>query len=113
MEAQIIATTELVCPECMELADNLQPEPVYECGDCGEIFSRSNSFDGDSHRCPSCGKFSTKICAEGCPDCAIELELQEGYIYKNEFYVDVRVLIHMVVDNNEDPPSWLEEQVAG
>jgi len=44
-------------------------EVFYECGNCGTIFSRGDSYDGDSHRCPDCMKFSSKLYDKGCPEC--------------------------------------------
>lgn len=61
-----------VCQECGEESDDFLEEPLYECGSCGTVFTRSNSADGDSHRCPDCGKMSSRISqhSEGvCEQC--------------------------------------------
>ena len=74
------------CEECGEVSENMPTEPLYECGNCGTIFSKSGSADGSSHQCPDCSKFSSKIglacefCESAiaeetdgyyCPDCDI------------------------------------------
>jgi len=56
-----------------------EPEPKYEC-DCGEEFVRSESLDGMSHKCPSCGKWGHKVEDEACPDCGEPVELVEGFV---------------------------------
>lgn len=70
--------TVLRCPDCEmifnEEPDNNEPEPVYECNSCGEAFSRSNSYTGYNHQCPSCAKMASKVSDQGCPDCGVELE---------------------------------------
>lgn len=63
-----------ICEECeaLFLPDDVDTtDPVYECGECGEVFRRSES-EYDSHRC-SCGKFASKLYDYGCPDCNGEL----------------------------------------
>lgn len=58
------------CDECnAEFDDEDEMEPLYECQDCGERFTKSNSVDGDSHRCPSCNKFGSLITHNGCAVC--------------------------------------------
>jgi hypothetical protein len=42
---------------------------LYECGECGNPFSRGNSADGDSNRCPDCNRFGAKLAEFACPDC--------------------------------------------
>ena len=59
-----------VCEECDKIIPVDQTGPaLYECGNCGAVFNRDNSADGDSHRCPDCGKFSGKIEDESCDEC--------------------------------------------
>ena len=67
--------TKLYCAECDTIVED--SEPGYECGSCGEVFSRSNSYDGDSHQCPSCLKFASKVADECCSSCGSELEERE------------------------------------
>ncbi len=59
------------CTECEQVVE--EPEPCYECSSCGSSFSRSNSADGMSHRCPDCNKFGAKTTERGCPDCQSEV----------------------------------------
>lgn len=54
---------------------------LYECGNCGARFNRNNSADGDSSRCPDCGKFSGKVAARSCPMCE-EGEVEECEVYE-------------------------------
>ena len=48
------------CPGCGEVLTDDDLEPLYECQDCGTTFGRSDSADGDSHRCPDCNKFAAR-----------------------------------------------------
>jgi len=60
------------CSECEHLfvEDELGDlEPLYECNDCGTVFTRSNSYDGGSHKCPDCSRFSSKLSEDGCSEC--------------------------------------------
>ena len=58
------------CQECDEVTENVDELiTLYECGNCGTIFSKEDSYDGCSHKCPDCGKFSSKLTEEGCPEC--------------------------------------------
>ncbi len=56
------------CAECEQYHEDAGPA-LYGCGECGDLFNRDNSADGDSHRCPSCGKFGAKVADCSCPDC--------------------------------------------
>ena len=47
--------------------------PLYECPECGEEFTRDNSADGRSHRCPNCSRFSRKIAELVCSECQDDL----------------------------------------
>jgi predicted RNA-binding Zn-ribbon protein involved in translation (DUF1610 family) len=58
------------CQSCEEVIED--PVTLYECGECGTIFSRENSADGNSHKCPDCNRFAAKLTAHGCPDCEEE-----------------------------------------
>lgn len=61
------------CNSCEEVVE--EPEPLYECGECG-TFLRSNSY-ADNHQCGSCGKFGSKVTATACPSCEEEVEEAE------------------------------------
>ena len=68
--AELIALrTAYRCDSCDEIWDETLGEPLYECGECGTIFSRSNSADGGSHRCPQCNRFAGKLADDGCIEC--------------------------------------------
>ena len=56
------------CPVCEA---SVEPTALYQCGNCGEEF---NFDEYSTHRCPECGKFSTKILPYACPNCYSELE---------------------------------------
>ena len=60
--------------ECghLESDDEHEPEPLYECGECGIKFTKEGSADGGSCRCPDCNKFSAKVSEHGCPECCEE-----------------------------------------
>jgi DNA-directed RNA polymerase subunit RPC12/RpoP/phage FluMu protein Com len=62
------------CLSCDTISEDCEDEPLYECGSCGTNFLRSNSDDGDSHRCPNCHKFGSKIADQACTSC------QEGEV---------------------------------
>jgi putative DNA primase/helicase len=62
--------TKFVCDNCEDdFDDDSEAESLYECAECGSRFTRSNSADGDSHRCPDCNKFGHKVSDAGCPSC--------------------------------------------
>ena len=72
-----------VCGECNAAIphDDYDPDDntLYECGSCGTVFTRANSADGMSHRCPQCNKMSGKLSENGCPECGeAEVETKEG-----------------------------------
>ncbi|MGR3295848.1 MAG: hypothetical protein ACUZ8A_06440 [Candidatus Bathyanammoxibius sp.] len=56
------------CTDCGDIAAESSEEVLYECGNCGP-FTRSNSDDGDSNRCPQCHKFGAKVADEACESC--------------------------------------------
>jgi DNA-directed RNA polymerase subunit RPC12/RpoP len=107
--AEVLKTTQRGCPECSKVGDDINPEPLYECGSCGNEFARSNSADGGSHRCPQCNKFGSKISDEACPDCNVELEDLDTYIYKDKTYTDEDSLIRAIKDIGEALPLSLQE----
>jgi len=61
------------CPSCDRVFDSNEYDELvklYECGNCGVVFTRENSYRGDNHQCPECMKFSTVLTPDsGCPDC--------------------------------------------
>jgi len=60
------------CQSCEELVreEAVDPgNPLYECNNCGTVFSRNNSLNGESHQCPDCNKFASKIAEAACPEC--------------------------------------------
>lgn len=68
-------TEDYWCPSCKQVVE--EPDKKYECGNCGTIFTRNNSADGCSHRCPDCNKFGSTVAENGCPDCDDETDLEE------------------------------------
>lgn len=63
------------CIDCEQLWDANEVQqngPVYEC-QCGAQYSKGNSADGgDSHRCPDCNKFGSRVDKHddhSCPEC--------------------------------------------
>lgn len=66
------------CDEILEEGSAIEV-PLYECGSCGTIFNRDNSADGDSHRCPDCNKFGSKVSDTSCSEC------QEGEVIEIEY----------------------------
>lgn len=63
----------LRCSSCYEYwEDGENTSPLYECGECGERFTRNNATYGN-HQC-SCGRFASKVAEEGCDDCDEECE---------------------------------------
>src|SRR5579862_7857353 len=66
------------CTECNSFVgqDDAQEEDQYECGNCsGDPFTRGESADGDSNRCPDCNKFGARTDPRlVCPQCATGLE---------------------------------------
>ena len=53
--------------------------PLYECGECGTVFNRDNSFDGSGHNCPDCGKFGSRIDDVSCPECGEQCSELESW----------------------------------
>lgn len=68
------------CDECGEIFEEVG-DKLYECGDCGTKFTRDNSADGMSHRCPDCNKFSAIFSDESCVECE-EGDVEEITAYK-------------------------------
>lgn len=60
------------CRKCIH-CDELIPEDEidesdagYECGSCGETFTKNNV---GSHKCPSCSRFASRLPGWVCPQC--------------------------------------------
>lgn len=60
------------CTSC-DFATTDDVEDSFECGGCGRTFTRSDSYDGDSNKCPDCRKFSSKL-GPRCGECDEEVE---------------------------------------
>ena len=60
-----------MCRECehLETAEEHEETPLFECSECGAVFTREGSADGSSHRCPGSNKFARKLTDHGCPEC--------------------------------------------
>ncbi len=69
-----------ICTDCGFVTDTPSEEPGYECGSCGEEFTRANSADGDSNRCPQCNRFAAKRVDDVCERC--ESETQQVWVFE-------------------------------
>jgi len=68
------------CQACEhQFNDGDEGGPLYECSSCGTEFTREDSADGDSNRCPNCNKFGAKVADLTCPEC------QSGEVERGEF----------------------------
>jgi DNA-directed RNA polymerase subunit RPC12/RpoP len=56
------------CLDCEAVRDETGGS-LYECGNCGTVFTMESSADGGSNRCPQCGKFGAKLADDGCAEC--------------------------------------------
>lgn len=64
------------CDNCDEVFDDdCGLVRLYECGECGSIFSYE---DHGSNRCEDCGKFAALMTDRGCPECE-QGEVAEKY----------------------------------
>ena len=70
------------CTECHEVQDE-STGPIYECSECGDAFTREESIDGMSHRCPDCGRFGAKQASDSI-DCGCNAEAEEVLAYQCE-----------------------------
>jgi DNA-directed RNA polymerase subunit RPC12/RpoP len=101
------------CQDCRALTamDGTDVEPLYECNSCGTMFVKSNSADGESHRCPVCNKFASKVTDTGCVDCGEgELEVIDGYVCEgcDEAFEDENGYKEHLKDNPEHDPATAE-----
>lgn len=71
----LVATWDIVqaalCDNCGELSameEAKESGPLYECGKCGEVFTRNSSANGN-HQCPSCNTMAAKADDVSCPKC--------------------------------------------
>jgi rubredoxin len=80
-----LEATRLKCTECDHLFTEEEPgdvranaEPAYECGNCGQTFTKDDSPSGN-HQCPGCNKFASKMDPEwfACPECLAATEGEE------------------------------------
>ena len=55
------------CDECDAYSEETGGN-LYECGECGEMFTRANSAN-DNHQCPTCSRFGSKSGEQGCVEC--------------------------------------------
>lgn len=69
------------CEDCEEYFDAFDAEPMYECQECSEVFTRSGSKDGMGHSCPECGRWGSKLYDHVCTTCEAEAELEEVLVY--------------------------------
>ncbi|NWJ46427.1 MAG: hypothetical protein HXX08_11160 [Chloroflexi bacterium] len=62
--------TRYKCQDCDGLFEESEVQtPLYECGNCGEVFNRDNSNTGSNHQCPNCYRMASKQDDISCPDC--------------------------------------------
>jgi len=77
--------TKFKCTSCEQFFDEEELVTMYQCNNCGTVFSKDNSADGVSHRCPDCNKFAAKLHDHGCPDgCEVEEECDEVQAAEND-----------------------------
>src|SRR5579862_1375905 len=77
VDGNLVADHHYFCTACNSFVgrDNAREEDQYECGECGDPFTREESADGDSNRCPNCNKFGAKADPKlVCPQCEDDLE---------------------------------------
>jgi DNA-directed RNA polymerase subunit RPC12/RpoP len=90
---KITETVVYWCDECDRYHTQEQAEeggPLYECGNCGTTFTRTNSAN-DNHQCPDCNKFGSKLADVSCPDGnETEMDEQVAYEIDNVLYVQMR-----------------------
>jgi len=71
-------TFQFRCEACEHLFNEDEAGAAkYACSRCGQEFTRDESADGDSNRCPECNIFAALIADMTCPECGSE-EVEEG-----------------------------------
>ena len=66
------------CQACEhQFNDGDEGGPLYECSRCGTTYTRDESADGDSNRCPNCNIFGAKVADLTCPECQSD-EVEHG-----------------------------------
>jgi len=62
------------CQDCSAIKTE-EGGPLYECGECGTLFNRSSSANGN-HQCPNCNRFAQRIDDMSCAECE-QFEIKE------------------------------------
>lgn len=70
-----------VCPGC-DTVNEGDKLALYECGDCGTTFTRDNSADGSSNRCPDCNKFAAST-GNSAGECGCDEALEPRFATEN------------------------------
>jgi len=71
-------TFDYECQSCEhQFNDGDEGGPLYECSRCGQSYTREDSADGDSNRCPNCNIFGAKVADLTCPECQSD-EVEHG-----------------------------------
>jgi len=107
MEAEVEIKKLKVCNSCNETEETVDPEPLYECSNCGTQFTRSNSYN-ENHQCPDCMRFGSKVTDFGCPDCNDEMEEKEAYFFQNEIYTEKEDVIKAIEGWEMEVPASLK-----
>lgn len=108
-ESSTLTAVSIAVCECDEiLADeDVESDTIYECGSCGDTFSLS---ENGSHRCSGCGKFASKLTADGCSTCCTEYDRHEGvYCEKHEAYAETEC---SECESEGDEPEEEKQPVA-
>lgn|GEM_PF-6721629 len=95
----VMKNIKLICPEC-ETKFTLKTKPkrehfcencysvatgwtsIYECSGCGRVFRTEMSYDGESNRCSTCGRFAAIVVERACLNCDSDDELTLEYVTK-------------------------------
>ena len=107
MKAEVEIKNMKVCPECGITEVEMEFEPIYECNNCGEKFTKSNSAD-DGHQCPQYNRFAAELSDYGCPECNEEVREQDVYIFEDEIYIDKDTLISDIQGMEMEVPKNIE-----
>ena len=84
-----LETTRLKCQSCDFLFTDDSPadvkarfDPAYECGNCGNVFTKDDTENGD-HKCPECSRFAAKCDPDeylACEECGAAAQFEEVYV---------------------------------